>query len=212
MPIDPAQGFPTDPTDALRARVIELERRLRENPGAQAGGGLVTDLVAVPYVGLTLAQLIAQGGPKVTLTVPEPGALVQVYGEADVRLDSLAGGMTAANYLWGEVFVVDDVYMNGDTNEGVVSNAGHFASQVSLGPNPGGGAFRRVRTADQVIDNTRSYGVQGTGAGQLAAAWAKPGARTFYLGVAWNGQGAPASNAGTVWQFKNRRLFARVVQ
>lgn len=81
MPIDPAQGFATDPTDALRARIIELERRLRDNPGAQAAYDSEPSTVATSAAG----AYVDLGGPSIELLVPQGGAFVELYAELEGR-------------------------------------------------------------------------------------------------------------------------------
>lgn len=208
MPIDPAAGFPTTSDDRLRARIAELERQAAANPGAQASGGVVATVLSVSTLAVNLAGVLAQNGPRATLTVPEPGAFVQFYAECDIRGVSTQAGL--ASDWWAGASVIDSVYLGGDGVDGV---AGHEIRKIMLRgsafPQPAAGAFDPGRQPGAPAVGINNNGI--VAPGSLLTQWAKPGQRTFYLACYINGAGL-VDNGGSVAEFRNRRLMARVLQ
>lgn len=90
-PLDPAAGFPMTPGGRVEERLRELERRLAAFRGAAAAGGISADTITVGESGIN-----DYGGPYADLHVPEGGAWVEIYGEAEAR-------MTAAGTVRGGV-------------------------------------------------------------------------------------------------------------
>lgn len=179
MPIDPAAGFPLDPDAALRARIADLERQVAANPGAQAGGGIANDVVNVNGGATTELDI----GPGVELVVPDPGAFVQLYAEAEAMIVS---GASAAR-----LFIVETV--SSERTPEIQWPAAWTTWNLLRQP--------PTRPADLTSQNGFAAGVAG---GALVTYYAAAGARNFRVYGRINGPGSV--------NFRYRRLFARVVQ
>lgn len=200
MSIDPASGFETTPEARLAGRLAELDRRLREAPPAAAGGGMATDVVARSSGGMVDAGT----GPYVTLTVPEPGAFVQAYAEIEVRATANASAPPGSGGWLARARIVDSVYEAGtdqdDEFPGISIDVLYPFNGIGY---PTG--WTRARQKASAKGYTGANGAD-PGPGVMLMQWANPGVRTYKLLVGLDGVGG-----GERAEFRNRRLFARVV-
>lgn len=164
MAQDPRQGFPLTADARIAYRVRELERaveRILRNPT----GGVAAYAVAPGSFGISVPNVWtpAPDGPTVSLRVPDAGALVELYAEADGAVPAGAGPARAT------------VFETTDYNAG----AGHYLEWTAAAS-----AKRRLTAA---VGGT----TVAAGFGNFVTYWATGGLRTYelryWLGAAGSG-------------------------
>lgn len=214
MALDPRELIRRSGLGSESASAVAIAELQRPDAGLQRGGIFVPDVVAVGGVNqaavLDAAMLAAQNAPSVKIHVPEPGGFIQFYGEVQGRITALNAALPGGNVTWVEMQIVDDLYLAGDVENGIYAARGsnqQLNSNVRLGMPTGWKTVRQPGTPGP----TSSNGAAGyAGMGVLGTQWSPAGDRTLRIGCIFDGQGMAAGD-GSVAEYRNRRLMARIV-